>query len=89
MQKYTARNLFSCVLGYTFSKIFCHLSKGPKFCRKFGLQRGKGLKVSEAHPYPPLYRTSSPGIKDVLKVSTENTSGIKRRTSHLYLNLLN
>ena len=38
--KYTARNSFSGVLGYIFSKIFRHLSaKGPKFCRNFGLQR--------------------------------------------------
>ena len=40
MQKYRARDSFSDVLGYIFSKIFRHLSaKGPKFCRNFGLQK--------------------------------------------------
>ena len=55
MQRYTARNSFSGVLGYIFSKLFSHLSaKGPNFCRNFG------LKVPDAHPYPRLYRSAPP-----------------------------
>ena len=53
MQRYTARNSFSGVLGYIFSKTFHHLAaKGPKFWSA----KGKGLKVPDAHPYPRLYR---------------------------------
>ena len=58
MQKYAARNSFSGVLGYISSKISRHLSaKGPKFWSA----KGKGLKVPDAHPYPPLYRSTPPG----------------------------
>ena len=61
MQRYTARNSFSGVLGYIFSKIFGHLAAdGPKFFRNFGRQKGKGLKVPDTHPYPRLYRSPPP-----------------------------
>ena len=41
--------------------MFHHLSaNGPKFCRNFGLQRGNGLKMPDAHPYPRLYRNAPP-----------------------------
>ena len=57
MQRYTARNSFSGVLGYIFSKSFRHLAaKGPKFWSA----KGKGLKAPDAHPYPRLYRSAPP-----------------------------
>ena len=62
MQRYTARNSFSSILGYIFLKIFCHLvAKVPKFFQNFGLQRiWVFLKVSDAHPYPQIYRSAPP-----------------------------
>ena len=48
-------------IRYIFSKMFHHLfAKGPKCCRNFGLQRGNGLKIPDAHPYPRLYRSTPP-----------------------------
>ena len=59
--------------------MFHHLSaKGPKFYRNFGLQRGNGLKIPEAHLYPRLYRSAPApeflGIFQELVNSSFNTN---------------
>ena len=68
MQKYTARNSFSGVLGYIFSKFSTICLGRVQNLPKFWSAKDKGLKVSDAHPYPPLYR--SPPGNVLLQTST-------------------
>ena len=55
---YSSKFIFRRFGVYIFENFPPFVCEGSKILPKFWFAKGKGLKVTDAHPYPPLYRSS-------------------------------